>query len=76
MARRIKLNWRNISDYKNSSKEHLIHHGLLLVVNPTKTTNTAAYAAVPDMTSIGFSSTEAINNPNKATHTVVATSEI
>ena len=39
--------------------------------NPTKTTNTAAYAAVLDSTSISFSRTEAIISPKAATNAVV-----
>lgn len=39
------------------------------VFDPTKTTNTAAYAAVADMTSNGFSNVLAIKTPKANTHT-------
>jgi hypothetical protein len=51
----------------------VIQDVVLGTVRPTKTTKTAAYAAVLDRTSINPSRSKAMVNPKIDTHTVVAT---
>jgi hypothetical protein len=49
---------------------------IYVTVKPTKTTSTAAYAAVAERTSIGFSSNHDVTSPKTDTHTVVVISPV